>query len=181
MNCPICEKAGLPENAHTCPQCNSDLSGFLLLQKIGTKQQSLEKDKAVVTEKLQKNKVISRNTLIFSNVIFLFLIAFSLWFSSTKQAKLAQVAENRQKEKDSLKTLLAEKQELVAKTETENQVLKNQQKVFKYGVRKGDNLIKIARFFYGSAAKYREIMKENNLQEDAPLLTGDTLIIKLKN
>ena len=36
MNCPVCDKSGLPDftlNPTTCPQCNSDLSGFVVIEK----------------------------------------------------------------------------------------------------------------------------------------------------
>jgi hypothetical protein len=38
-NCPICNKAGLPNYTKSevvCPQCNSDLKAFLLLDSIAT-------------------------------------------------------------------------------------------------------------------------------------------------
>lgn len=42
-NCPICNKAGLPDytkNAVICPQCNSDLKAFSLLNSISKPQKS---------------------------------------------------------------------------------------------------------------------------------------------
>jgi nucleoid-associated protein YgaU len=202
MNCPICDKAGLPENALICSQCNSDLSGFNLIQKVATQKQLSEKKhlvleqelkqnktqkqlseekRLVLEQKLQKSKAQKRNILLLSSVVVLFLFA-AFWFWNTKKdTSLLPIANGIQISKDSLVKVIAEKDVLITQTKNENERLRSGKNEIKYAVKKGDYLIKISRFFYGDAEHYLKIMEENNLQKNTPLLVGDTLTLNLQN
>lgn len=181
MNCPICDKAGLAEDAQFCPQCDSDLSGFVLIKKVATKQSALYDNQKRITEQLQKSQTTKRNFIIVSLCGVLLITFFSFWFYTQKTSAYKQKINLSKLEKDSLQKIVADKQATINKLEAEKQQLEKQETSIKYVVRKGDNLIKISRFFYGNDNQYREIMKDNNLQEsNYTLFAGDTLTIKLK-
>jgi hypothetical protein len=172
MNCPICDKAGLAEDAKFCPQCDSNLSGFVLLKKVTTKQDVLKNTQKQVTEQLHKSQTAKKRIIVVSLLGSVLLASCGFWLYSEKTSAYNQVI----KEKDSLQNVVAEKQATINKLE-----IQNQETSIKYVVRKGDNLIKISRIFYANGNQYREIIKDNNLQENHTLFAGDTLTIKLKH
>ena len=181
MNCPICDKAGLAEDAQFCPQCDSDLLGFVLVKKIATKQSALNDSQKSITEQLQKSQTTKRNIIIVLLCGVLLITFFSFWFYTEKTSAYKQELNLSKLEKDSLRKIVTDKQATINKLEAEKQQLEKQEAGIKYVVRKGDNLIKISRLFYGNDNQYREIMKDNNLQENNyTLFAGDTLTIKLK-
>lgn len=181
MNCPICDKAGLAEDAQFCPQCDSDLSGFVLVKKIATKQSALNDNQKSITEQLQKSQTTKRNIIVVSLCGVLLITSFGFWLYSKQTSAYNQELNLSKLERDSLQKIVTDKQETINKLETEKQQLEKQETSIKYVVRKGDNLIKISRLFYGNDNQYREIMKDNNLQEsNYTLFAGDTLTIKLK-
>lgn len=181
MNCPICDKAGLAEDAQFCPQCDSDLSGFVLVKKVATKQSALNDNQKKITEQLQKSQTTKRIIIVASLCGVLLITSFGFWLYSEKTSAYSQELNLAKSEKDSLQKIVTDKQATITKLEAEKQQLEKQETSIKYVVRKGDNLIKISRFFYGNDNQYREIMKDNNLQEsNYTLFAGDTLTIKLK-
>src|ERR1017187_730163 len=48
MNCPICQKAGINDEAIICPQCNSDLSQLHLLTRMENKFANWRKRKSIL-------------------------------------------------------------------------------------------------------------------------------------
>jgi nucleoid-associated protein YgaU len=180
MECPICDKAGLPENAMICPQCDSDLSGFILIQKVATQKQLSEKQRLELKQELQKNKIQKRNVLLLSSAFILLLFCTSLWLWSDEKGT-SPLSPYEQFKTDSLVNLIEEKEALIYQTKEENEALKSQKGQLKYVVKEGDYLIKISRFFYGDEEHYLDIIQENNLQDNAALLVGDTLILNLQN
>jgi hypothetical protein len=48
-----------------------------------------------------------------------------------------------------------------------------------YVAKKGDNLARMAHYFYGDARAYPKILKDNNLPNNYLLLVGDTLTLNL--
>lgn len=179
MNCPICDKAGLSEDAASCPQCNSDLSGFLYIEKIAVQQNRLGEINTGLYDEVKKEKLKKRNVIILSSFFLIVLLGFMLWFFTSYDLTKVDIAYKLKA--DSLSALVVQNEAEINRLVTKNQELKEKQNVIKYVVKKGDNLIKIARFFYHDASLYWEIMSENNIEENATLFVGDTLTLKLKN
>ncbi len=180
MNCPICDKAGLAEDAKFCPQCDSDLSGFVLVKKVTAKQEELKSTQKQVTEQLHKSKTAKKRIIVVSLLGGILLTSFGFWLYAEKISAYNQTINLIKTEKDSLQSIVTKKQTTINKLEIEKQQLEQQETGIKYVIRKGDNLIKISRLFYANDNQYREIMKDNNLQENYTLFAGDTLTIKLK-
>ncbi|MDY0278659.1 MAG: LysM peptidoglycan-binding domain-containing protein [Acholeplasma sp.] len=168
MNCPVCNKSGLPDYTNIpviCPQCNSDLKGFIYI-----KQTSTNYSKSVKNQKF----LIS-----FSVLMFLILLISLFFHPFIKQKEDIQIAT---KNNDSI--IIELSTELAAK-ELEIKELKynssNQQDInFLYIVKKGDNLSKIAYFFYNDWEMYKKIETDNNLKHGSLILPNDTLILKIK-
>ena len=166
MNCPVCDKSGLPDftlNPTTCPQCNSDLSGFVVIEK----------------GKLKFNQMLNRQKWLLLLIAILVIISGILFIKRPNiQNYISEV-----QLKDS--TILALNSELKQKA-SEIQQLKEQSKAsnvieFKYVVKKGDNLSKIAYFFYNDWEMYKKIETDNNLKHGSLILPNDTLTIKIKS
>ncbi len=175
MNCPICKKAGLLEDASACPQCNSDLTGLQQVKKAAEAQENLATEKKALAEALAKSEGQNRYARM-AAVAFLCTTACSfLWiFMAKKPANQTEItALNTENEPSKI--------QVNAASNTKKTEPNNAQNIFKYKVKKGDNLIKIARLFYGNGSLYSEIIKDNQLAENSTLLVGDTLIIKPKN
>jgi len=166
MNCPVCDKSGLPDftlNPTTCPQCNSDLSGFVVIEK----------------GKLKFNQMLNRQKWLLLLIAILVIISGILFI---KRPNIKNYISEVQL-KDS--TILALNSELKQKA-LEIQQFKEQPKAsdvidFKYVVKKGDNLSKIAYFFYNNWEMYKKIETDNNLKHGSLILPNDTLTIKIKS
>ena len=159
MNCPVCNKAGLPDyrlSATTCPQCNSDLKPYFLLSEISKSKSSKIKSFALLGM-----------ALIVCGLVVLF-------YYSTSESKKNDInnASLLQKSNDSIISLhasVSHLQTLISKNE----------KCISYIVKKGDNPSKLAAFFYNDWSKYKLIEDENNLHGNYMIFPGDTLRIKL--
>jgi nucleoid-associated protein YgaU len=181
MNCPICDKVGLAKDATFCPQCNSDLSGFIAIQKVATHQQNLEKEQTIIQELLQKSKLQRRNLILWSSFLVLLTIGVFLGLNHSKSNNSFTELPVNQGNTDSLQIIVIENQRLINTIKMENERLKSHTETLKYVVRKGDNLSKIARFFYNKETHYRKIMDDNNLRNNPTIAVGDSLIINLEN
>jgi nucleoid-associated protein YgaU len=172
MNCPICKKAGLSDDTKVCPQCDTNLVGFDLISKIARNQENLISEKEKTAKEFKYLKAKNKYSLLFSLMLILIIIGISFFYiSNISNSNLVVTL------KQNLLTNLVKVKQL----ENENKQLKMNVKTYKYVVKKGDNLIKISRIFYGSGTNYYNIIKDNNLQPNFKLFVGDTLIIKLKN
>jgi len=166
MNCPVCGKSGLPDftlNPTTCPQCNSDLSGFVVIEK----------------GKLKFNQMLNRQKWLLL-LIAIFVIISGILFIKRPNIK-NYISEVQLKDS----TILALNSELKQKA-LEIHQFKEQSKAsdvidFKYVVKKGDNLSKIAYFFYNNWEMYKKIETDNNLKHGSLILPNDTLTIKIKS
>lgn len=165
FNCPVCNKAGLPNYTATptiCPQCNSDLKPFLLLH-------SISKPKA--------NK---------ANLFALFALALVggvlaiLYFNSISDSK--QIASENTKAITQLQDSISKLQTPLEKTQTVERENKSSEKeiVIQYKVKNGDYPSKIAQFFYNDWRMYKKIEADNNLKQPYILKVGQPLTIKLK-
>jgi hypothetical protein len=161
MNCPVCNHPGLPDYLSVpsvCPNCRSDLKGFLLISQVEQESES----------KLKRLKFIFAGV----SLVLIILLIGSVF--------LVPVISKQEPEKPILKSdstqyyskLVANlKQELNSKPQTAD---------IYYIIKKDDNLSEIAKLFYNDASLTQQIMTDNNLQKGYNLLPGDTLIIKLK-
>lgn len=164
-NCPICNKAGLPDytSKHTvCPQCNSDLKSFLLLHSIA--------------------KTNSKKHLLFGIIgTGAILVVFSLLYFNTIseskkiQSENAKIVQTLQDSLESLNTLITINPTNVYESNTTDKVI-----IIRYKVRSGDYTSKIAQFFYNDWTKYKQIEADNNLIQPYILQIGQTLNIKIK-
>jgi uncharacterized membrane protein YvbJ len=185
MHCPICQKAGLADDALHCPQCNSDLSGLYRLRNINTANSSEKPVNSTDTPPKYANKMAP---ILLAAAALLFVSVVILFWRKPNEGNLYS-AENRNsadinKEKDSLNAIIAamkmENKSAKSEPKNGNKVEHNAQTTpYIYVAKKGDNLARIAHYFYGNASAYPQILKDNNLPDNYLLLVGDTLTLKL--
>jgi LysM repeat protein len=160
-NCPICKKAGLPDYAKTpvvCPQCNSDLKAFLLLDSISEPE---------------KGKFGIYTIIGLSLLAILFLGLFVKANNDKKEILAKSIILN-----DSISTLKSEELAL-EKPREESPKIKSKEATVKYVVKKGDYPYKIAQFFYGDGDRYKQIEADNLLKQPYTLKVGQILLIKI--
>ncbi len=160
-NCPICNKAGLPDytkNNVVCPQCNSDLKAFLLLHSIS---------------KPQKSKIA---TYVIIGISLLSIALLGLFLKTNSDKK--ELITNNVILNDSISKL--QSVNLVSKEENEPKpTVVKKEATIKYVVKKGDYPYKIAQFFYNDGSKYKQIEAVNNLEQPYTLQVGQILTIKI--
>ena len=164
QNCPICNKAGLPDytaELTICPQCNSDLKPFLVLHT------------------LSKQRLRKRPPLILISVLIGALVFVALYFNSLSKMKVLahENAKTLLQMQDSLSALQTTLQES-HKSQKNNNILVRETTV-QYRIKNGDCLSKISQFFYNDWRMYKKIEEDNNLKSPNKLKVGQTLIIKL--
>lgn len=164
-NCPVCNKAGLPDymtSPTICPQCNSDLKPFMLLKTIS------------------KQKSSNLNLYVISGALIIAIILAFFYFNS--------ITANKRRSTENSKIVLQLQDSIRnLKTNIESnpieQLVNNKTKKeisIQYKVKKGDNLTKVAKFFYNDFRLYKKIETDNNLQQPYTLKIGQPLTIKLK-
>lgn len=163
-NCPVCNKAGLPDFTKTvvkCPQCNSDLKAFMLLNTIAQPQ---------------KSKI---GAFLIIGISLFSIVFFGLFLKSSFEKK--ELVTQSIILTDSINKILTEKvYQKKANEENEKISATEKQEFFiKYKVKKGDYLYKISEFFYNDGSKYLQIAVDNNLNEPYTLKVGQILIIKI--
>jgi len=160
-NCPICNKAGLPDYTKSevvCPQCNSDLKAFLILDSI----------LAPVKGRFGTYALLG---LLLLTVLFLGLFVKS---NIEKNGALdTNIILN-----DSISNLASQKVAL-EKPKEEKQIIESKGATVKYIVKNGDYPYKIAQFFYGDGNMYKQIEADNNLKQPYTLKVGQILLIKI--
>ena len=160
-NCPICNKAGLSDYTKSevvCPQCNSELKAFLLLDSIS----------------IPKKGVFGIYALI--GLSFLTILFLSLFVKSNidkKEILATNIVLN-----DSISILTCEKL-AVEKPKEELPKIESKEAIVKYVVKKGDYPYKIAQFFYGDGNRYKQIEADNKLKQPYTLKVGQILLIKI--
>lgn len=165
MNCPICKKAGLADEALTCPQCNSDLSQFHLITSIENKLATI-------------NKI--RIMTIFTLAII--VIGYSVFYFATKKL------ENNNKNDSSTSThknlvdstaFYRHKYFLASQTIDSLKNSKPSTTIIQYKVRAGDNLSTIAYKFYSDVSKARKLAQENELKNSNLIIVNQILKIEI--
>lgn len=160
-NCPICNKAGLPDYTKSqvvCPQCNSDLKAFLLLDYISEPKKG------------------SFQTYALLGLALLTVLFLGLFVKSNIDKK--EILATNIVLKDSISTLKSEKLAL-EKPKEEPQIIESKEVTVKYVVKKGDYPYKISQFFYGDGNKYKQIEADNDLEQPYTLKVGQILLIKI--
>lgn len=163
--CPVCGKAGISnfrKEAVVCPQCNSDLTTFMLLNRLGSDNQK--------TKGLLLYIVVVAIILITGGVIAKYLETEKKASQQTTTIRLYEDSLN------SLATSLAGLSSHVPSNVKQDSI---GQSYFMYSVKKGDFTIKIARIFFNDWRKYKEIEQDNNLVEPYHLHKGDVLKIRI--
>lgn len=160
-NCPICNKAGLPDYTKSnvvCPQCNSDLKAFVLLNSIS---------------KPNKSKI---RTYLIIGISLLSIVFLGLFLKSNSDKK-ELIAKNVILNDSISKIQIAD---VVKETKEEVQpIAEKQEATIKYVVKKGDYPYNIAQFFYNDGSKYKQIEADNNLVKPYTLKVGQVLSIKI--
>lgn len=161
-NCPICNKAGLPDYTKSnvvCPQCNSDLKAFSLLNSIS---------------KPQKSKI---GTYVIVGISLLSIALLGLFLKSNSDRK--ELITRNVVLNESI-TKIQSVNATVYKEENNQQPIEvKQDATIKYVVKKGDYLYKISQFFYNDGSKYKQIEADNNLEQPYTLKVGQVLSIKI--
>jgi hypothetical protein len=162
MNCPICDKAGLPDyriEPTICPQCNTDLKSYYLLQKVS------------------KNNVLNRvkSIIIIFLVIGIIFLGF-IFYNNNKSNHLSHQYSLHQIGllEDSLSKINTRISFLVES----HQLEKQNEICIEYKIKDGDCLSVIAEFFYGDWKKYKKIQDDNNLVDESILEVGQIILIK---
>jgi len=167
MNCPICNKSGLPDFTSkpvTCPQCNSDLKGFALLEKTISVH----------------NKTVKKQKHIYSLFLAIVVLGFSVivFFPSNTTTGLPPIDKNNDSIILTLEAKLKDKELEINRLQ--DSLVEPNETSFIYIVKSGDCLSKIALLFYNNWEMYKKIEEDNNLKSGDLLFPKDTLIIKLK-
>lgn len=163
--CPVCEKSGIPDYTMTpvvCPQCNTDLKPFLLLQSLAVRK---------------INKFVKLGLIGLSIILFIFVILYIEQRIINKQV-INHNSQTLSELQDSLKKMHEIRTGEPSKKPTDNTV-KEGKITFVYTVKKGDNTSKIAQCFYNDWKLYSKIESDNDLHYPYILRIGQTLRIEL--
>ena len=184
MNCPVCNKSGIPDFTQkplVCPQCDSDLTQYYLLKAIIIKNEV--KDNEFELLELNANITLKRKKL-FKYLAILSVLATFCFFAhycywGFKSNNI--ITDNTKKVlsfQDSIKSL----QVIIANAKTDQSEIQASQNEIEihYKVKNGDYPSKIAQFFYNDWLMYKKIESDNNLQQPYILKVGQILKIKLK-
>jgi hypothetical protein len=158
-NCPVCNKSGLSDYTKSnvvCPQCNSDLKAFPLLDSISKKSKT--------------------GRYAFIGVLLLSFALFGLFLKSNSDKKelitTNVILNDRITEIQSMGVINDEEKE-------PEPIVEKQDALIKYVVKNGDYPYKIAKFFYNDGNKYKKIEADNGLEQPYTLKVGQILKIKL--
>ena len=161
-NCPICNKAGLldyTKNNVICPQCNSNLKVFSLLNSISKSQSSK----------------IERSLIIGISILLIALLGLFLKSNSARNELYTRnvILNDRIAKIQSIKIADGKGEPLT------HPIAGKQDVIIKYKVKKGDYPYKIAQFFYNDGNNYKQIEADNNLEKPYTLKVGQVLDIKI--
>lgn len=164
VNCPVCNKAGLQDYTLTptvCPQCNSDLKPYLILNTIAKRN--------------------SNKTPLFALIgVAIVACAFAIFYFNSLSDK-KQIVDDNSKAVKQLQDSMGTLQTSFVKSETTQSENKSSEKeiAIQYKVKSGDYPSKIARFFYNDWKMYKKIEADNNLKQPYILKAGQLLTIKI--
>jgi len=169
MECPVCKNPGLPEDAKSCPKCNSDLEAFELTKKI---------------KKAGKGRLVFgyvASALFLVILIVWIMNCLSNWSSDEKpidaiaNSEITKLAQELEQEKKLNAQLQTRNKEL--KTELGKKVQSEAKKQQEWSVKEGESLFVIARKVYGNGFNYPIIAKDNNISDPNIIQVGQKLVI----
>lgn len=164
MNCPVCNKGGLPVNATYCPQCDSDFSHVVALNSL-----TLNKGE----NKRKKSFII----ILFSIIILLTIyIAFN-WYTSPKGISTQIIIDKDNL--DSMNILKKESNEYIQIIDSLKNVKNENQNYFSYKVNKGNNLSTVFRIFSLKDNQINDFMQVNKITNKDFILEGQILKIPI--
>lgn len=165
-NCPVCEKSGLENYTKThviCPQCNSDLKPYLLINN---------------NLKSNKNKVFLFFVFLLGILLLVSIIIFLNIYNESKKQNESSLTIIHQY-RDTINTIRSS-----SKQDTTLPISKNlyeNYSNFNYEVKEGDNLSRISKIFYGKPENYYKIVSDNNLNFPYTLKIGQKITIKFQS
>jgi hypothetical protein len=171
MECPVCNHPGLPDYRSVpviCPNCKSDLKGFMILGQVMLESESNGK---ILLQSESRFKRIKLLFAIVTSVLLILIVGLVLFLPANSNQSLEKAIQQNDSTEYYLKLVKDLRQELKGKPKTAD--------VY-YIIKKDDNLSEIAKLFYNDGSRTKQIMTDNNLQKGYNLLPGDTLIIKIK-
>lgn len=163
MICPVCEKAGINDDAAHCPQCNSDLSQLHLLTQLENKFRHAKRT----------------NTIVFLCFSILMIALGIIFYVKNNNGKYIPPTNISKANSDST-IFYREKYFLASQTiDSLKKISEPMETVLKYKVKRGDNLSKIALMFYGDVTKVNKIASDNNLKNLNLINQNQILEIKI--
>lgn len=162
MKCPVCQKVGISDESDYCPQCNSDLTQFKLIN-------SLER-------KIVRNN--KRKSLLNIGLVLIALALASIKIISTINSRNSQINNPKVYEYDSL-NIYKQKYESVLLQIDSLLRLNSDSQYFYYTVKEGDNLSSLALLFYNDISKVEVIAAENGIDNINSIPVKKVLKLKI--
>lgn len=132
------------------------------------------------TNKTHKTTVRKQRNLSVVAIFLIFIIAVVFILTSKQKSTLSVPVTTKQDSTiNILQTRVLNQEQKIKELQTSN--LNKQSADYKYVVKNGDNLSKLAYIFYNDWQEYTRIEKDNNLTSGELIHPGDTLIIKLND
>lgn len=164
MNCPVCNKGGLPINATFCPQCDSDFSHIVALDSFTLNNGGNKKKKSLIA-------------ILISIIILLTIyIAFN-WHSSPKE--ISNQFLSGKDNNDSIYILKKEIKKYVQSIDSLTNVKNKNNEYFNYKVNKGNNLSNIFRIFSLKENQINDFLHLNQIANKDFILEGQILKIPI--
>lgn len=165
MQCPVCNKSGIPDGVVSCPECHSDLQSLNLLDQIG---------------KIHKNRLYLSVTL-----AILLIAVVIVWIITGPGVKSSEISASPPagSAASADQALVQDLRAEIATLKVNNEKLSDElaqlktKKETEYMVKEGESLFMIARKIYGNGFKYTEIATANNISDPDRILTGQKLKI----
>lgn len=166
MNCPICQKAGLANEVTHCPQCNSDLTSFTLLEALEIKLNASRK-----TNWLNILGLLAIGSLLTYTIFYFFSSKELIRHDNTK------LSLNSTNTIDSIK--LYRTRLVLAEKEVDSLKQIKSFNSIEYKVRQGETLSLIALIFYNDINRAEEIARLNNLNNPNLIKVNQVLKIQI--
>jgi len=163
MTCPICQKAGINDEAVICPQCNSDLSQLHLLTRIENKFSNWRKRNSILV-------------IVFSIVILSLIVI--LLYPKMDNTAIANSSKALSESIDSTNYYRKKYFAVSQKIDSLNKIEKDKAFI-NYKIKSGDNLSKIALMFYDDASMANKIAEDNGLQNANWIVANQNLKIEI--
>ena len=170
MECPVCHSTALSNDTKICPDCHADLNAVLLTYKI---------------ERTEKQRLYFG--LVASGLLVILIVVWLVLGISGNGSGRAKTKDMTVEEFSDIKTKLENSKNENMKLKVENDKLTARISAMEtekaprqeiYSVKPGESLFTIARKLLGNGYKYKDIAKDNNIENPDKLVVGQQLIIK---